>query len=131
MSEEKRAGEAERAREALAKIGGERAERHIMLCALSEKQKCCSPEQGARSWAYLKRRMKELGLVDPQRDGGAVLRTKADCLQVCADGPIAVVWPDNFWYRGCTSHVLEEIIQQHLLGGQPVEAHRLYAAPSA
>ena len=79
-----------RARAALGKIGGERVQRQIFLCALSDKQKCCSREDGARAWNYLKRRLKELGLV-----GQAVQRTKADCLQVCEAGPIAVVWPDG------------------------------------
>lgn len=110
------------ARKALARFGGHNVKRHIFLCAESEKGACCAREVGSAAWKALKSTLKARGL---DCDGG-IMRTKADCLRVCAAGPVAVVWPDGVWYHSATAENLPRIIDEHLVGGVPVEEFRLY-----
>lgn len=108
--------------------------RHLLLCAEPTKATCADAATGRAAWEHLKRSIAERGL-DPLKPpaagpaGPCVLRTKVDCLRVCAEGPIAVVYPDGTWYRGVTAPVAERILVEHVLGGRVVREHLLGTAP--
>ncbi len=91
--------------------------RHVFLCIGKD---CCDSEVGSAAWEVLKRELKRLNL--SLADGpNACYRSKVQCLRVCCDGPIAVVYPEGTYYAGLTADRIPRFVQEHLIEGKPIE----------
>ncbi|MEB3190670.1 MAG: ferredoxin [Snowella sp.] len=114
----------------IASLGLARIERHLFLCCDQTKPKCCDKLASLESWDYLKRRLTELHLDKPsENQPHCIFRTKANCLRVCVEGPILLVYPDGVWYRHATPEVIERVLQEHIIGDQVVQEYAFLNHP--
>ncbi len=97
--------------------------KHVFFCTNRREapDNCCANHRSEELQAYAKQRCKKLGL-----DGRGKLRiNKAGCLDRCDEGPCLVVYPDEVWYTYVDERDIDEIIDEHLIGGRIVERLRL------
>ena len=97
-------------------------QRHIFFC-LNERasgEACCAQHQAQHGFERCKAQVKALGLAGP----GKVRVNKSGCLDRCAAGPVAVVYPEGVWYTYVDASDIDEIVESHLKNGQVVERLR-------
>jgi len=93
-------------------IGG--LSRHVFLCTGPE---CTTAEHGQKAWDALKSGISQAGLAK------TCFRTKVGCLQLCNQGPIALVYPEGVWYHSMTAETVPQLIDEHLSQGRVLENH--------
>jgi len=94
-------------------------ERHIFFCLnqRSNGEACCADQGAQQAFDRCKAQVKAAGLAGP----GKVRVNKAGCLDRCAGGPVAVVYPEAVWYSYVDASDIDEIVESHLKNGQVVE----------
>ncbi len=95
-------------------IGKGQARAHLFLCLGPD---CCSIEKSQKVWDYLKEATAKL---EKEQDL-LILRTKADCLRVCAEGPWLLVYPEGTWYGNVTVERCARILEEHVVQGRPIK----------
>jgi (2Fe-2S) ferredoxin len=94
-------------------------EKHVFVCENdrdpTDPRGCCKARGAEAFVSTLKKLCRESGLKDKVRVN------KAGCLDMCAFGPVVVVYPEGVWYKGVTAADAEEIFREHILANRPVE----------
>ncbi len=94
-------------------------EKHVFICTNERTEggrPSCGQDCGMNLVSLFKKELKDRGLK------GKMRAQRAGCLDSCEHGPSMVVYPDGVWYGGLKPEHISQIIEEHLLGGKPVEA---------
>lgn len=96
---------------------------HVFFCTneRTDGRRCCQQQDAQALRDYAKQRIKSLGLSGP---GGVRVNT-AGCMDRCEEGPVLVVYPEGIWYTYVDQEDIDDILEQHIIGGNPVERLRL------
>ncbi len=97
--------------------------RHFFVCQTHRPDGGEEPSCGARGSAEVYSRL--LDALDRRPElAKDVAVTACGCLGMCLDGPMILVYPEGFWYAGVTPDDVPELVEQHLVQGNPVERLR-------
>jgi (2Fe-2S) ferredoxin len=100
-----------------------RFERHVFVChnmrPADAPRPSCTTDGKSDLHTRLQQLSKDAGL------GGRVRINKSGCLDQCEHGPMVVVYPEAVWYGNVRPEDAEAIVEEHLVGGRPVERLRV------
>jgi (2Fe-2S) ferredoxin len=99
-------------------------QRHVFICTNRREpgnpKGCCAEKDSEAIRDAFKEKVARRGLK------GVVRANQAGCLDACAFGPAIVVYPENVWYGGVKLEDVDEIVEEHLVNGRPVERLRIF-----
>lgn len=99
------------------KLFVENYSRHVLLCVGDG---CCAGDAGKKSWNALKDELKARGLTTSPSTH-ICYRTKVECLRICTQGPILVVYPEGYWYAQMTQDKISEFVERQIVAGEPIK----------
>jgi (2Fe-2S) ferredoxin len=99
--------------------------RHLLVCT---GPRCTENGESQALFDSLGETFRAAGLDRGER---RVKRTRTSCFATCKSGPILCVQPDGVWYYNATPENLQRIVDQHLVGGEPVEDLIFHRGPGA
>ena len=98
-------------------------DRHIFICCnrreAGHARGCCDPSGNEALQKAFKKALAERGI------NRRIRANKSGCLDHCEKGPTVVVYPDAIWYGRVTEADVNEIVDEHIVNGRPVERLRM------
>lgn len=93
--------------------------RHIFFCnnVRDDGKDCCSQLDAKQMYRHAKDKCRD----EVKLGKGGIGISESRCLGRCEHGPVAVVYPDNVWYQYIDKDDVDEIITEHLIGGNAVK----------
>jgi len=98
-------------------------EQHVFICMnqRDDGRPCCAERGASAAQQHAKKRIKALNL----NGEGKIRINQSGCLDRCEEGPVMVIYPQGTWYTYVDITDIDDIIDQHLVGGKIVERLKL------
>lgn len=99
-------------------------EKHVFVCTNQRPEGAprpsCGEAHGTELVIAFKKAIKDKNLPVNMR------AQRTGCFDLCESGPMVAIYPDGVFYRGVQLSDVQEIVDQHLAGGKPVERLRYH-----
>ncbi|MGB6068567.1 MAG: (2Fe-2S) ferredoxin domain-containing protein [Desulfomonilaceae bacterium] len=98
----------------------QKPDHHIFVCASfrgTEAKGKCIKKESLQLIPHIEEELADRGL-------NAMVSTTG-CLNLCEEGPVMVIYPQAYWYRGVNSEEVVDEILDALEAGEPAERYLL------